>query len=43
VAKGVNPMDAAIKELIRVTGKDTFKLSQIFGDKEAKLALMALM
>ena len=43
VAKGVNPMDAAIKELIRVTGKDSFKLSQIFGDKEAKLALMALM
>jgi len=43
VAKGINPMDAAIKELIRVTGKDTFKLSQIFGDKEAKLALMALM
>lgn len=43
VAKGVNPMDAAITQLIRVTGKDQFKLSQIFGDKEAKLALQALM
>ena len=43
VKKGVNPMDAAIKELMRVTGNDPFKLSQIFGDKEAKLALMSLM
>jgi TP901 family phage tail tape measure protein len=43
VKNGVNPMDAAIKELIRVTGNDPFKLSQIFGDKEAKLALMSLM
>ena len=43
VAKGVNPMDAALKELQRVTGGDAFKLSQIFGDKEAKLALMSLM
>ena len=43
VKDGVNPMDAAIKELIRVTGKDQFKLSQIFGDKEAKLALQSLM
>jgi TP901 family phage tail tape measure protein len=43
VKDGVNPMDAAIKELIRVTGKDPFKLSQIFGDKEAKLALVSLM
>jgi len=43
VKDGINPMDAAIGELIRVTGKDPFKLSQIFGDKEAKLALMSLM
>ena len=43
VAKGINPMDAALKELQRVTGGDAFKLSQIFGDKEAKLALMSLM
>ena len=43
VKDGINPMDAAIEELIRVTGKDPFKLSQIFGDKEAKLALMSLM
>jgi TP901 family phage tail tape measure protein len=43
VKNGINPMDAAISELIRVTGKDPFKLSQIFGDKEAKLALMSLM
>ena len=43
VAKGVNPMEAAVKELQRVTGGDAFKLSQIFGDKEAKLALMSLM
>jgi len=43
VKNGINPMDAAIKELIRVTGNDPFKLSQIFGDKEAKLALMSLM
>lgn len=43
VKQGINPMDAAIKELIRVTGGDQFKLSQIFGDKEAKLAIQALM
>lgn len=43
VKEGVNPMDAAIKELIRITGNDQFKLSQIFGDKEAKLAIQALM
>ena len=42
-AKGVNPMEAALSELQRVTGGDVFKLSQIFGDKEAKLALMSLM
>ena len=42
-AKGVNPMEAALNELQRVTGGDVFKLSQIFGDKEAKLALMSLM
>lgn len=42
-AKGVNPMEAALAELQRVTGGDVFKLSQIFGDKEAKLALMSLM
>lgn len=41
--KGVNPMEAAISELERVTGGDAFKLGQIFGDKEAKLALMSLM
>lgn len=42
-AKGINPMEAAIAELQRVTGGDVFKLSRIFGDKEAKLALMSLM
>ena len=42
-AKGINPMEAALAELQRVTGGDVFKLSQIFGDKEAKLALMSLM
>jgi TP901 family phage tail tape measure protein len=42
-AKGINPMEAALTELQRVTGGDAFKLSQIFGDKEAKLALMSLM
>ena len=42
-AKGVNPMEAALAELQRITGGDVFKLSQIFGDKEAKLALMSLM
>jgi TP901 family phage tail tape measure protein len=42
-AKGINPMEAALTELQRVTGGDVFKLSQIFGDKEAKLALMSLM
>jgi TP901 family phage tail tape measure protein len=41
--KGVNPMEAALDELQRVTGGDAFKLSQIFGDKEAKLGLMSLM
>lgn len=41
--KGVNPMEAALDELQRVTGGDVFKLSQIFGDKEAKLALMSLL
>lgn len=41
--KGINPMEAALDELQRVTGGDTFKLAQIFGDKEAKLALMSLM
>jgi TP901 family phage tail tape measure protein len=42
-ARGINPMEAAVAELQRVTGGDVFKLSQIFGDKEAKLALMSLM
>lgn len=42
-AKGINPMEAALNELQRVTGGDVFKLSQIFGDKEAKLGLMSLM
>lgn len=42
-AKGINPMEAALTELQRVTGGDVFKLSQIFGDKEAKLALVSLM
>ena len=42
-AKGVNPMEAALDQLQRVTGGDTFKLARIFGDKEAKLALMSLM
>ena len=42
-AKGVNPMEAALSELQRVTGGDVFKLGQIFGDKEAKLGLMSLM
>jgi len=41
--KGVNPMEAALDELQRVTGGDVFKLSQIFGDKEAKLGLMSLL
>lgn len=41
--KGINPMEAAIDTLQKVTGGDSFKLSQIFGDKEAKLALMSLM
>lgn len=41
--KGINPMEAAVAELQRVTGGDVFKLSQIFGDKEAKLGLMSLM
>jgi TP901 family phage tail tape measure protein len=42
-ANGINPMEAALEELQRVTGGDVFKLGQIFGDKEAKLALMSLM
>ena len=42
-AKGINPMEAALGELQRVTGGDAFKLGEIFGDKEAKLALMSLM
>jgi TP901 family phage tail tape measure protein len=42
-AKGINPMEAALDELQRVTGGDVFKLGQIFGDKEAKLGLMSLM
>lgn len=42
-AKGINPMEAAIGELQKLTGGDVFKLSQLFGDKEAKLALMSLM
>ncbi len=41
--KGINPMEAALNELQRVTGGDAFKLGQIFGDKEAKLGLMSLM
>jgi TP901 family phage tail tape measure protein len=41
--KGINPMEAALAELQRVTGGDAFKLGEIFGDKEAKLALMSLM
>lgn len=41
--KGINPMEAALDELQRVTGGDAFKLGQIFGDKEAKLGLMSLM
>ena len=39
---GINPMEAAVKKLAEITGGDPFKLSAIFGDKEAKLALMAL-
>jgi TP901 family phage tail tape measure protein len=42
-AKGVNPMEAALDQLQKVTGGDVFKLGEIFGDKEAKLALMSLM
>ena len=42
-AKGINPMEAALDQLQRVTGGDVFKLGQIFGDKEAKLALVSLM
>jgi TP901 family phage tail tape measure protein len=42
-ARGINPMEAALDQLQKVTGGDVFKLSQIFGDKEAKLALMSLM
>ena len=42
-ARGINPMEAAVAELTRITGGDTFKLGRIFGDKEAKLALMSLM
>lgn len=41
--QGINPMEAALDELQRVTGGDIFKLSEIFGDKEAKLGLMSLM
>jgi TP901 family phage tail tape measure protein len=41
--KGINPMEAALSELERITGGDVFKLGQIFGDKEAKLGLMSLM
>jgi len=41
--KGVNPMEAALNELQRITGGDVFKISQIFGDKEAKLGLMSLL
>lgn len=41
--KGINPMEAALDELQRVTKGDIFELSKIFGDKEAKLALMSLM
>jgi TP901 family phage tail tape measure protein len=41
--KGINPMEAAVTELQRVTKGDIFELSKIFGDKEAKLALMSLM
>lgn len=42
-AKGINPMEAALDTLQKVTGGDAFKLGEIFGDKEAKLALMSLM
>ena len=41
--KGINPMEAALDTLQKVTGGDAFKLGQIFGDKEAKLGLMSLM
>lgn len=40
---GINPMEAALDTLFKVTGGDSFKLGEIFGDKEAKLALMSLM
>lgn len=40
---GINPMEAALDQLQRVTGGDAAILGQIFGDKEAKLALMSLM
>jgi TP901 family phage tail tape measure protein len=42
-AKGINPMEAALDTLQKVTGGDAFKLGEIFGDKEAKLGLMSLM
>lgn len=41
--KGINPMEAALDQLQKVTGGDVFKLSQIFGDKEAKLGLISLL
>lgn len=40
---GINPMEAALDQLQKVTGGDAAILGQIFGDKEAKLALMSLM
>jgi TP901 family phage tail tape measure protein len=42
-AKGINPMEAALDTLQKVTGGDAFKLGEIFGDKEAKLGLLSLM
>lgn len=43
VKKGINPMEAALNQLQRITRGDAAILGQIFGDKEAKLGLISLM
>lgn len=41
--KGLNPFDEALKEIIKITGGDKFKLAKLFGDMQVTNALMPLM
>lgn len=43
MAKGINPMEAALDKLQQATKGDPFKIAQIFGDKEARAGVTSLL